>query len=233
MDGVIPPVAAIDQCPNLTGAKPRRRGDPAEVRSQHLSTSGMAAIEVPAVVVTVVRADAPRRPLPSGAGNEGRDRIIGSYVRILVEYEGPILRYGNVGKIGVGDQDCRYLTHIRPNRITHNSEFQERAHAWIARCARECLGDGEVRIRFEPGLMFSQVHHLDPLSDAVAGEVDDDVITLCNSLLVQLSEGHRSRQQVAIIGNLDHGRAVAQRDLEEAGNRGVEDAEAILPALDL
>ena len=80
--------------------------------------------------------------------------------------------------------------------------------------------------------MFAQVRQPDFASNAVAGEVDNDVIAFCNTLLVQLSQYHKHWQQVAVIGDLDHtANRHSEPDLEEAGNAGVQDAEAIFTAL--
>ena len=70
--------------------------------------------------------------------------------------------------------------------------------------------------------------------DAVAREVDDDVVALGDALLVELRERHRVRQQVAVVGDLDHRSSRhAERDLEEARHAGVQDAEAVLAPLHL
>src|ERR1041385_2112413 len=80
--------------------------------------------------------------------------------------------------------------------------------------------------------MFAEVDHPDFVPNAVAGEVNYDVIPLCDALLIKLGERNGAGEQVAVIGNLDHGRTIAQRDLEEAGNAGIQDAEAVLATLD-
>ena len=81
--------------------------------------------------------------------------------------------------------------------------------------------------------MREEVHHRHGLPDAVAREVDDDVVALGDAQLVGLSDGHRARQQVAVVGDLDHRRGVGERDLEEARHGAVQDAEAVLAPLDL
>ena len=81
--------------------------------------------------------------------------------------------------------------------------------------------------------MLEQVHHPDLLPDAVAGKVDDDVVAFGDTLLVQLRDDHRARQQVAVVGDEDHRRAVAQRDLEEPRHGAVQDPETILAPLHL
>src|SRR5690242_17071340 len=80
--------------------------------------------------------------------------------------------------------------------------------------------------------MFGQVHHPNLLANGIAKEVDDDVVTLGDTLLVKLSEHDRVREQITVIGDLDHVRTVAQRDLEEARDCAIQNAEAILAPLD-
>jgi hypothetical protein len=55
-------------------------------------------------------------------------------------------------------------------------------------------------------LVLGEVHHVDLLPDAVAREVDDDVVALGDALLVELGERHGRRQQVAVVRDLDHRR---------------------------
>ena len=81
--------------------------------------------------------------------------------------------------------------------------------------------------------MLGEVYHPDLLPDAVAREVDHNVVALGNAQLVQLGEHHRTRQQVPVVGDLNHRRAVRQRDLEKARHARVEDAEAVLAPLHL
>src|SRR6185312_11201431 len=89
----------------------------------------------------------------------------------------------------------------------------------------------EIGRRLLAILVFAQVHHPDFVSNVVAGEVNDDVITFGDTLLVKLGQNDRARQQVTVIGDLDHGGSIAQRDLKEARDAGVQNAEAILAAL--
>ena len=83
--------------------------------------------------------------------------------------------------------------------------------------------------------MLGQVHHPDLGVGAgrIAGEIDDDIIALGDALLVELGKGHGARQQIAVVGDLDHRRAVTQCDLVEAGHGAIEDAEAVLARLHL
>ena len=53
--------------------------------------------------------------------------------------------------------------------------------------------------------MLADVYQPDFVAQVIAGEVNDDVITLCDALLIELGQGDRLRHQVAIVGNLDHG----------------------------
>jgi hypothetical protein len=81
--------------------------------------------------------------------------------------------------------------------------------------------------------MLGEVDHLDLAADAPLGEVDDDVEALGHAHDVERTDGQSLRQQVAVVGDQVEGLAVAQRDLVHARDRTIEDAEAVLAALDL
>ena len=81
--------------------------------------------------------------------------------------------------------------------------------------------------------MLGKIHHPDLVPDAIAREVDDDVVPFGDAQLVQFCQRHRIGQQIAIVGNLDHRRGITQRDREEARDSGVEQAEAVLASLHL
>src|SRR5207245_427504 len=75
------------------------------------------------------------------------------------------------------------------------------------------------------------VYHPDFAADVVFREVDNNVIPLGYSLLVERGELHRMREQVAVVGYLEEFRAIAQADLEKARDAGVENTETILAPL--
>src|SRR5207244_5698299 len=104
-------------------------------------------------------------------------------------------------------------------------ELEELADARITRAALQRLGQGEGARRHRAVLVREQVHHPYALPDAVAGEVDHDVVALGDSQLVQRGDGDWSRQQVAVVGDLNHRRGVGERDLEAARRGAVQDAE--------
>ena len=74
---------------------------------------------------------------------------------------------------------------------------------------------GEYLSRPTTILVLLQVHKIYSLPNGIAGEVYNDVIALCYAELIKLSQRDRAGKQVAIIGNLDHGRAVTQSEHKE------------------
>ena len=125
----------------------------------------------------------------------------------------------------------RNLAQIRLGRICGDAEFQDLSDAGIRRLTRQCVSNRTICRRFLAILVFAEVDQPDFVAQVVAREVNDDVIAFSDTLLVELNERDRLKHQVAIVGNLDHRRGVTQRQLEEARNAGVQDAEAILAAL--
>ena len=79
-------------------------------------------------------------------------------------------------------------------------------------------------------LVFAQVDHPDFVSNAVLGEIDDDVIALGDALFVKFGDQKRSRHQVTVVADPVELRTITESNLEEAGNAGIQDAETILAA---
>ena len=138
-----------------------------------------------------------------------------------------------------------HAAHIRPHRVAHDAELEEPSNARIPGRARQGRRQGEIRdhllaVQLPARFLFvikmiRQVHHVELLADGVGREVDDDVVAFGDPELIQLRQQHRLRQQVAVVGDLDHrlrhARRVGERDLVEPGHAPVQDPEAIFPAL--
>src|SRR6185503_9785505 len=65
-------------------------------------------------------------------------------------------------------------------------------------------------------LVHLQIDHVHGLTGTVAGEINDDVIPLCDAKLVRLRQRNGDRQQVAVIRYLNELRAIAQCQNKEA-----------------
>src|SRR3954470_1759705 len=211
VDGVIPSAAAVLDRPDLASPVPGSSRDASEVGVQH---------------PVVVGLHAPR-------SEEGADRVVRVLASTGAELEHALTHHRDLREIGVRDHRARNLAQVRCRGVAHDAELQEPADAGVLRLARERVAQGQVLRRLLPVRMLAQVDHVDALADLVAREVDDDVVALGDALLVELVQHHRVREQVAVFRYLDHRRAVGERDLEEARNRRVQDAEAVLAALDL
>src|SRR5439155_19918179 len=211
VDGVVPITAVVSQVPDLACTEAGRRRYPAEVGGESLSP---------------IRLDTPRT-------TEARHRVVGRLVGAVAEREVPLTRDRDFRQVWVRDHDGRHLAYIRARRIADDPELQEFADARIGGVARQRFGQRPIIGNPPAVLVLGEVYHPDLLPDAVAREVDHNVVALGNAQLVQLGEHHRTRQQVPVVGDLNHRRAVRQRDLEKARHARVEDAEAVLAPLHL
>ena len=112
---------------------------------------------------------------------------------------------GMLDRSGFGINDGRHLALIGLGRITHDAELQELADAGIGGLPGKRLRQREIlRPVFLPSWCSHRFTIQHFVADAVSGEVNHDVISFGDALLIQLRERHRAGQQVAIVGDLDH-----------------------------
>src|SRR6478609_8702863 len=100
-------------------------------------------------------------------------------------------------------------------RRAQDLEAQESSHGWVARTG-ERLGHGYDVRGSTTVLVYLQVDQIHGLPSSVAGEINHDVIPLCDSKLVRLFQRNGDRQQVAVIRYLNELRAIAQCQNKEA-----------------
>src|SRR5436305_5776433 len=111
-------------------------------------------------------------------------------------------------------------------RRAYDLEAQECAHGRIARTGKSLGYAYDIR-RSTAVLVHLQVDHVHGLPGTIAGEINDDVIPLCDAKLVRLGQRNGDRQQVAVIRYLNEPGAIAQCQNKEARHAGVQDTEAI------
>ena len=122
--------------------------------------------------------------------------------------------------------------------FTHDAELEEAADARIVRFARQRFAIDRFFLRpSAPSVVLAQVDEVQLVVEPIVREVDDDVVALGDALLVESTSAVTGvRQQVAVVGDLrDRLRlpeAFASAILKKRDDAGVQDAEAVLPALD-
>ena len=100
-------------------------------------------------------------------------------------------------------------------RRAYDLEAHECAHGRVAGTG-ESLGHGYDIRWFTSVLVHLQVDQVHGLPSTIAGEINDDVIPLCDAKLVRLGQRNGDRQQVAVIRYLNEPRAIAQCQNKEA-----------------
>ena len=219
---MIPPVAVVDEMPDLPRPELRRRRDPVVVGGE---------------LDPAVGPDAPM------AGECG-DRIAARLDAVLAEHERPLVDDRNLRQIRIRDHHVGHLALVGHRRIAHDAELEEASHARIVRLPRQRLRHRQLHGRLlsvQAGLldggMIGEVHEVQLVADLELREVDHDVEAFGDAHLFGLELHHRTRQQVAVVGNEGHrlreaGR-VGEPELEEPRHGRVQHAEAVLAPLDL
>src|SRR5882724_2010008 len=98
---------------------------------------------------------------------------------------------------------------VRLRWRTYDLEAQECAHSRVAGTGKS-LGHGYDIRGSTAVLVHLQVDQIHGLPGTVAGEINDDVIPLCDAKLVRLGQRNGDRQQVAVIRYLHELRRIAQ-----------------------
>src|ERR1051326_2796954 len=88
-------------------------------------------------------------------------------------------------------------------------ETQDGAYGWVA-CTLESLGHVYDLARFAAVYVHLQVDQVHGFPGTVVGEINNDVIPLCNAKLVRPGQRNGDGQQVAIIRYLNELRVIAQ-----------------------
>ena len=139
---------------------------------------------------------------------------------------------------GAIEHECPVLDDLRevdgPRRAEHARQaarirLVERRHAEL----EQRLAGGEQLAGWTATIgLLGTVEEIQPGAGLVLREVDDHVVPLGHPAGDNRAL-HRSRQQVAVVGDLNQRRAVTEREAVEARRAAVEQAEAVLPRLDV
>jgi len=99
------------------------------------------------------------------------------------------------------------------------AELQHRSHGRIIRLAVQGFLQGQFLIRAASVLELQRVDEPQFLADAETREVDDDIESFRDALLVEFVHGHRIDQEVAVVGDdLDRhpvAPRIGERELDE------------------
>jgi hypothetical protein len=122
------------------------------------------------------------------------------------------------------------------NRID-DPELQYGADTGIVAAALEGLADGQGLVGLAAIRLLQQVHKIDAVARFESRKVNDNIIPLCHSLLIEFRQGNWVHDEVAIIRDkveghlraLSKSRALVDRErqLNEARHSGIQDPKTI------
>src|SRR5262249_9219739 len=111
-------------------------------------------------------------------------------------------------------------------------ELHDRAHRRIVFDARQRLLQRYLHIRLAAVRLLQGVDQVRHVADPEPAEVDDDVVALGSTLLIERSQRERVDEQVTVVADLQERHRIAARirnlELDEPGHAGAQEAEAVL-----
>src|SRR5258707_10169160 len=196
---MVPPRSAF-QGPDFGCGKSRLRAD-----------SAVVGFERSGVATAIIGADAPGTDAPT-IPQVGGDGIILVLTAVVIKSERALTRCRRQG--GIRNQRGSWIGSqidalVRMRRRAYDLEAHECANGRVAGTG-ESLGHGYDIRGSTAVLVHLQVDQVHVLPSTVAGEINHDVIPLCDAKLVRLCQSNGDRQQVAVIRYLHELRRIAQ-----------------------